>query len=337
MRWVIHIGAPKTGSTAIQRVLCENREQLLAHKIHYPDVSLRGNGHHDLAFLLYGRYADWATPQDRPLSELRIALRDAVQTIPATTVVLSSENFSLYPQPAALRDLLETAGLKRDDEICVVCYARRQDDAHISWYNQSVKAQGNALGFEDTVRLTRDLWNYSLLLKPWRDEFGAEAILLRDYTPFGRQPNDIRADFLEILGLSPSQFHLPAARENERINRDILEVQRWVNRLPLSHRQKRRFHKQLIELTSASANLQIFDDTPFLDFEGRKALLQSYAEDNKSVARAYLNREALFAAVEDSTVMRPAPVVRQGLTLTKLFHILLWLVGRGLPGQPRRS
>ena len=66
----LHIGAPKTGTTLLQRVLFENKERLRNYGIDYPDISLRGYGHHDLAFLIAGGYPDWATPQPRTLAEL---------------------------------------------------------------------------------------------------------------------------------------------------------------------------------------------------------------------------------------------------------------------------
>jgi hypothetical protein len=332
MRWILHIGAPKTGSTAIQRFLFDNREGLLARGVHYPDVSLRGFGHHDLAFLLRGRYADWATPQNRSLAELRDDLRDAVQSTPTMTTILSSENFYIYPKPAALHQLLKDVGLLPDDKIVVTCYVRRQDEAHVSWYNQTVKAQGNARSFAATVVHEHALWDYAQQLQPWQAEFGADAILVRDYSSLSQPGGDVCADILDILGLPSDAFPLPPGRVNERINRDILEFQRLVNRLPLSPRQKRRYHKQLIELTKVSTDWGVFDDTPFLTAASREALMQSYNESNSTLARTYLGRATLFRLVEgagfDATEDAPLSTVRKGLTIAKLAHIVAWISSR---------
>ena len=48
-RLVLHIGGPKTGSTALQRTLFANRAALLERGFDYANVNLRGYGHHDLA------------------------------------------------------------------------------------------------------------------------------------------------------------------------------------------------------------------------------------------------------------------------------------------------
>lgn len=328
MHWVIHIGAPKTGSTAIQRFLQENRDRLSALGILYPDVSLRGYGHHDLAFLLGGGYPAWATPQDRPLATLAEELRKAVKGGGAQTVLLSSENFYLYPAPSALRGLLQSAGLSADDRISIVCYLRRQDEAHLSWYNQTVKAQGNHSDFATSMKRDHALWDYAERLKPWQAEFGKAAIQLRDYG--ATSSDDVRTDFLAAVGLSPASFDLPPIRPNGRINRDILDFQRLVNRLPLKIAQKRRFHKQLIALTEATAQSGLFDDTEFLSPAERGDLLERYRRSNRLVAQTFLNREELFPTDSETgaaTIAEPSRTTsaRKGLTPTKLVTIIKWL------------
>lgn len=320
INWIIHIGAPKTGSTAIQRFLFDNRKALTAYGVHYPDVSLRGYGHHDLAFLLGGGYPVWATPQNRTLAELGALLRDDVKATDAGTVLLSSENFYIVPRPAELRRLLRSAGMAADDRVTVLCYLRRQDEAHISWYNQTVKAQGNTAGFEASVRRDHGLWDYALRLKPWQDEFGTAAIRLRDYTALAS--GDVLVDFLQAIGLPPAAFDLPPSRPNGRINRDILDFQRLINRLPLPVARKRRYHRQLIALTEATSGRPIFDDTPFLSLTRRAALVDAYAAANARVARDFLGRDDLFAPVAGTD----GPSVRRGLTPAKLLFIARWLI-----------
>lgn len=324
VHWIVHIGAPKTGSTAIQSFLCGNRERLAAHGLLYPDVSLRGYGHHDLAFLLGGGYPDWAKPQDRPLAELATGLRDAVRSSDATRVLLSSENFYLYPEPAALRHLLHTAGLAAEDRVSILCYLRRQDEAHVSWYNQTVKAQGNAAGFDDSVRRDHGVWDYAARLAPWRAEFGTAAVWLRDYAAAAA---DVRLDVLQALGLPRDAFAMPSVRPNGRLNRDLLDVQRLINRLPLAIPRKRRCHKALIALTEATAGRDVFDDTPFLSPDRRARLLEDYATGNRQVARTYLGRDELFAATADPPTEAPPPQARprRGLTPAKLAVVVRWL------------
>lgn len=326
MRWLLHIGAPKTGSTAIQRMLFDNRAELLSRGVLYPDASLRGFGHHDLAFLLGGGYPHWATPQPRPLSDLAQDLRAEVAAHRAATVVVSSENFFLYPDPAALRDLLQFAGLTSNDHVEVLCYVRRQDEAYSSWYNQTVKAQGNPASFEATMAATTDLFDYLHRLEPWSRVFGASAFRIRDYAPFSGGGVDIRVDVLEWLGLSPEGLSLPGGRSNERINRDIVGVQRLINRLPLPAQAKRRYHRELIALTADADGQGVFDDRPYLSPADAKALVGRYDDGNTAVARAFLGRDALFDPFEPATTA-PASA-RPGVRLSKIAYAARWMAAR---------
>lgn len=331
MRCIVHIGAPKTGSTAIQRLLHDNRDALLERGILYPNVSLRGFGHHDFAFLLGGGYPAWATPQNRPLSELAADLRNAVASCKAETLLISSEDFFIFPEPDKLKALLTEVGVVGPTRIAA--YLRRQDEACASWYNQAVKAQGYAGTIEDAVRDFDDLWDYERRLQPWAQTFGKAALVLRDYAAVAE--GDVRRDFLRLIGLQPDDFPLPVGRVNERINRDILEFQRLINRLPLKPQERRAFHKELITLTGAAAGLGIFGDAPLLSGRRLDAIAARYAPGNARVAREYLGVEHLFAARspdrgQDGALDRTQGEDGQAVALTpeKLACILAWIMAR---------
>src|SRR5262245_44821842 len=139
----LHIGAPKTGSTAIQRFLTASRETLAARGCLYPQAACRARGHPDLAFLARGGYPHWATPQERDLDALVADLRNEIESSPQPNIVLSSENFYLLCPAEGAAALMRRIGFA-PDRITVVAYLRRQDEAAMSWYNQAVKAQGYA-------------------------------------------------------------------------------------------------------------------------------------------------------------------------------------------------
>lgn len=146
----VHIGAPKTGTTYLQQFLHDNRAALRRQGLLYPEVSLRGYGHHDLAFLLAGGYPDWATPQPRMLDDLAAEL-DAATQGHAGPLLLSSEDFYLFPAPERLREMLADVGVLASHRPVIVVYVRRQDDAHVSWYNQTIKAQGHTHSLDECI------------------------------------------------------------------------------------------------------------------------------------------------------------------------------------------
>lgn len=323
-RLVVHIGAPKTGSTALQKFLFDNRAALDAGGWRYPDVSLRGYGHHDLAFLIGGGYPDWATAQDKPLSELAGQL--AGHFAEARDIVLSSENFYLLTDPAALASTLARAGLTDSDRVTIVAYVRRQDEAHLSWYNQTVKAQGFSGSVQESLTRWQSLWDYDARLGRWASTFGAQNLVVRPYQASDLHDGDIRRDFSTLLGLPADSMQLPAETPNTRLNRDILEFQRMINRLPLTAQQKRRFHKELMELTAQAGSSGLFDDTPLLTVEERRAILRSYASGNARVARRFLGRDTLF---EEAMPAGPAtPAEEWKLTPEKVVYLLGWILSR---------
>lgn len=314
----LHIGAPKTGSTALQMFLAANSERLDRSGYTYPSAARRAGGHHDLAFLLNGGYPEWAVPQEKTLGQLTADLRKEIDE-GHPTIVLSSENFYLLCEPAAVLDLMGQLGFSRES-IRVVVYLRRQDEAILSWYNQAVKAQGYQGTLDEHLAATRDLWDYSRQLQAWADTFGGNRLIVRRYSP----DSDIRRDFIAALGLPEGGFDFPAERINTEINRDILEFQRQLNRLPLTTRQKRHFHKQLIALTAATSDLDIFSTAPLLDDEQRQRLLETYAMGNRQVAGDYFGGGELFSPV--ATGARPSSGPAPGLTPEKLAAVLGWLI-----------
>lgn len=325
-RCILHIGAPKTGSTLLQKLCFDNRERLAAQGVLYPDVSLRGWGHHDLAFLIAGGYPDWATPQPRPLVELVADLTAAVGRHNGD-VLISSENFFLFPAPAALRTVLEESGALDKRRATVVVYVRRQDAAHESWYNQTIKAQGATHDFDACVEQYRSLWDYQLQLDAWSTAFGRDALIVRPYEEGQLLNASLAEDFLQLINVDSRGWRFPTERVNSGLNSDALEFQRIVNTLPLTVQEKRRFHRDLIEMTARLAGTGVFDERPIIDAARRREILARYEAGNRAVAEAFLGRTTLFRELpgDEST---PAAGT---LTVEKLAAIVGWLLVRRIP------
>ncbi len=327
-RCVIHIGAPKTGSTALQRFCHAQRDRLRVHGVDYPLVSLRGGGHHDLAFLLDGGYPEWATPQPKSLAELQLELIRSLGDEP--TLLLSSENFFLFPHPERLAQLLRDCDLLDDNELSIVLYLRRQDMAHASWYNQTIKAQGAVHTLEDCLEHWDGLWDYRAQLQRWSAVFGEEALCVRRYVEDG-PAGWLFKDFLDVLGLDSAPFDIPAATINSGLNRSLLEFQRTINRLPLEPQDKRRYHRELIELSARSAGSGLFDERPLLDDAARERILQRYAEGNAEVSRRYFDGEPLFPPLDvigGQTGGGSPPDEEAALSASRMAAILGWLLTR---------
>jgi len=328
VRCILHIGTPKTGSTALQYFLKQNRGQLARSGLVYPESIELGFAQHELAFLTGGGYPDWATGERLPFDVLIGKLRRELDAHPSgSQLVLSSENFYWLSDPSAVSDMLAALGYA-PDTVAIVVYIRRQEDAIESWYNQSVKALGYSGSFEQSIADHDDLWDYEYRLGRWASVFGLQQMVVRTYAEED-ECFDVRRDFLELLEVPAPSLSYPAGRENLRLVRDLLEFQRVINRLPLPTADKRRYHKQLIRLSEEAATLGL-DDTPLHTQASRNAVRRRYEAGNSAVARTYFDRSDLFPpALEPTCEDVPAPP----LSAEKLATIFAWL----MMSQPTRT
>lgn len=321
----MHIGAPKTGTTLIQQLCWDNRKALHDAGILYPGSGARRGGHHDYAFLMEGRYPDWATPQPRGLAELEADLAGELQRT-AGDVLLSSEDFYMFPHPDKLLGTLERTGALKNRKPSIIVYLRRQDAAHESWYNQTIKALGYHHTVEESLATFHDLWDYDANLKRWSAVFGEDALVVRLYDDREFTGGTLTGDFLSVLGVQAADLDVPVERINTGLNHDLLEMQRCINKLPLTVQEKRRFHKSMIDLSLRTKDTGLFDESPAIDRPCADAIMASYAEGNRRIAQRYFGRADLFAG--QPNFPERGAVTRTGITPDKLMYLLGWILSR---------
>lgn len=214
---VLHIGPHKTGTTAVQRMLAEARQTLLAQGWAMPD------GHENHSFLLSLLFWDadslprigrlfWRDTADR-LDAFRAARMSEFEQIAATAqnLVLSAEEVSRF-RPDESRRLI--AFLQQHfDDVRVIAYARDPEDWLDSAAQQHVKLTGLSL---DTVFARPDLPDHARIIGMFDDLIGRENVDLRPY----RQGEgfDIRADFVDAAGLPEDILSVGKERQNTSIS-----------------------------------------------------------------------------------------------------------------------
>src|SRR5262245_52013391 len=163
MRWAIHIGPQKTGSKAIQHLLAQEPERIVAPRVIYPDE---------------GREWLWHEPVYHALlagdASAIVAARERYRDELFDLGIWSCEAFHRLPSDAIsrFRDALGPAQ--------VVLVLRRQDQRLNSLLNQLVKAHRVTIdqieAFEAKLLEYQPEFDYRVTIEKWADAFGMSTI-----------------------------------------------------------------------------------------------------------------------------------------------------------------
>ena len=177
-RLILHIGSHKTGTTAIQQALYQNRRGLRQAGIVYETGRdlLNGpkTGHHGVAHAL----ASDGVGDRQALVRFRQRLDTAAKE--ADLVVISAEPFlrHLLPdsggQDRAARRLAyihRVAGYFDGFDIEISVYLRRPDRFAVSLYKESLARTPMALDFPDYLTARAEVYHYASRLAPFRQVF----------------------------------------------------------------------------------------------------------------------------------------------------------------------
>lgn len=202
----IHVGMPKTGTTAIQRVLANNRKQLKALGYIYP-----GTREHHWP-LVEGIREKKRMLTNGCVRDTLVEVRDW-----DGDAILSCEGFGecFHEGDSAARSVNIPQNISEalnffevPHRIVMIMYVRRQDIWLDSGYRQRVK-DGLTDTFDEYFDNCRAenfaLVDYLQKADAWGQCFGDENVIVRPYDPAAWLENSLHADLLGLLGLSAQQ------------------------------------------------------------------------------------------------------------------------------------
>jgi hypothetical protein len=209
----LHIGAPKTGTTTIQRYLVENCDVLKDEGYLIPSQSRKENINH-----IY--LANYAIDEDKMprvriicntktveqvrtfRKKFRRQLRGEILRFNGRNIVFSNEHcfkfLTSIHEVTRLRELFE--GLF--SEIKIVLYIREQSELLCSHYSTAVK-NNYTQPIKNIEEFSESLdYNFNEKLRPWEEVFGIENITLRIFDRATLIDRDIISDFCHVTGMN---------------------------------------------------------------------------------------------------------------------------------------
>ncbi|MCS3904363.1 hypothetical protein J2T55_002399 [Methylohalomonas lacus] len=197
---LLHIGAPKTGTTSIQEALFNASIRGELKDIDYPahlHPWMRGN--HRFVELLYSdrnRQLRRYTASSLLASLVtRQIVRSLNKQLPeafarSDSIILSAENFSSLPVAAIqrLHDHMKELGV---DETAVVYYVREPASSYLSDLQQLVKTSGNLKSFSKYYSAFRQN------IERWASVYG-DRLIVRPYDSSLLHEYDVVEDFVHI-------------------------------------------------------------------------------------------------------------------------------------------
>ncbi len=285
----LHIGSHKTGSTALQVFLTENRNLLLKDGILYPDIGcpeFSRHGQHLLAWLFFttpgylpvfeGNVIEKSTLEEMNLvSEIKsAALSEGINSI-----ILSSEEFSVL-RPSEIDTLSKNLV---DFDVEVIIYLRRQDRYLESSYSTSVLYSGYIKNFSDYLNAQRMNLNYYELVKNWENSFGGR-VYVRSYED-PEIKKDIVSDFCKLININNGLYTLSDNRINESISVHAVEVIRGLKLRGWTNENLTFLRKKLAKLYSSYDKEELGS---FINKNQYMELKKLHKNENKKLKEEYL-------------------------------------------------
>ncbi len=248
MKFLVHIGVNKTGTSSLQRAFFERRDRLSEQGILYPETGLQLSAHHQISRVVKGAPPASVGMSDTWADDLRAEFKDH------ELCVLSSENF------ATLQDVRPMAEICPPGDTRVVVYLRDYARYMVSWYQQAIHSRNIAFSLEDF--LDNHQADFTTILRLWREVYGTDNVEVRLYDRASLKDRDIVADFCDMIrpGLEET-FAGMKHSSNPSLSGNLLMFKRVLNTF-ITREESLEIAPELIGMTSLDPTFRGKLDVP---------------------------------------------------------------------------
>ncbi|MGJ8621915.1 MAG: hypothetical protein ACSHW1_04000 [Yoonia sp.] len=297
MLW-IHIGMPKTGTTALQGYLHRNAPFLAENGIHYMATGRdRGTGkarlisHNSVAMNMIRGWRGAPENQSEAFAQEYAAQTDK-------QCVISSEMFFGRDLSPLTSHVLNNG----DIPVKVIVYIRRLDDFLEAEYKQRVKngrnAKGGVVGFAHqriaALALNLDDMNFQTHFARIRAAIPQVEFVPRLYQRSELVGQDVITDFMSLLGVDPDTVTLPERSANKSLSRVATEALGMFDETTGLDAKARR---QLGRILQTTGDPRLFASGDVLTDAERTKVNELFEDRNQALREEYFpDRERLFSA-----------------------------------------
>lgn len=295
----IHIGTPKTATTAIQ-YFCKENAGILAKEgycyptfpFEYPGISKAHNGR-----FLMGVVKDKNGNRNKEQEEMNFQKgMDIVKELflEYDDIILSDEG--IWRRSDGIKEnfweIMVEEAKKANFQIHVIVYLRRQDKYFLSNWNQRVKRLcSNDTIEEFTEKVDRRRLDYYGKLEQISGVVGKENISVRRFDKDNFAGGSIYADFLSIFQIAlTDEYKVSQDVRNIGLYGNTHEIKRVLNVFPWMKDEKIRKYVTNILQEDSEISAKEYPCEMYSREEIRE-LLEDYREGNRKVAEEYLGEE----------------------------------------------
>lgn len=249
---VIHIGAPKTGSSALQKFFLDNRSGLKTLGYYYPHHGVDENGisgGHSVIGKMLG---------DGDIDGAKKKFNDYCENARRKNLKLLLSAESLFNKAELVKALVG------DRKVKIVSFFRDPLESLYSNYNQGIKRHFSTIDLYSYCQnyLNKNAPFYSgKIFESWQEYFGKDAIIVIGYDPAVFADFPIQQVVTQVLGISKKDLDQHLEYSTQYINKSYplsaLELKRLLN-LVLD-RESHRFNNELDWFLQGVADNQNYD------------------------------------------------------------------------------